>query len=299
MEPEVLPERLADELDRLTDLIAGFEAEPDEALRVRVFEVLRSIDYVHRVGLRRLWELLTIAGLQARALDDPEVKLLFDLYDLEEGGERQRAEAVLAPVMPYIESHGGSLTVVEAEGGVVTVRLSGACSGCQGSSATLRHVVEGALRDGLPDFERLEVVEAPADRPGHTHGPAGAAAMPGFIPVDSLRPRARPALVWERAFEASELAPGTVRRVVINGEAVIVTNLDGEFYAYRDGCPGSALTLGSSTVESGVLVCPWHGCRFDLRGGRRLASDGPGLVVVPIAVDAGEVRIGSLVGAAA
>lgn len=299
MEPEPLPERLAVELDRLTDMIAGFEADPDEALQARVFGLLRSIDHVHRAGLRRLGELLKVAGLQARALDDPEVKLLFDLYDLGEGGERQRAEAVLAAVTPYIESHGGSLTVVEAEGGVVRVGLSGACSGCQGSSATLRHVVEGALRDGLPDFERLEVVEAPTDGHGHDHGHGAPQAPPGFIPLDSLRPVRRPALVWQRVFDASELAPGTLRAVVVDGDAVIVANVDREFYAYRDGCPGSPLTLASATVEAGILVCPWHGCRFDLRGGRRLESEGPGLGVVPIAVEAGEVRIGALVRAAA
>lgn len=299
MEPEPLSERLADELDRLTDMIAGFEADPDEALQSRVFELLKSIDYVHRAGLRRLADLLRVAGLEARALDDPEVKLLFDLYDLEEGGERQRAEAVLAAVAPYIESHGGSLTVVEAEAGVVSIRLSGACSGCQGSTATLRHVVEGALREGLPDFERMEVVEAPTDGHGHDHGHGAPLAPPGFIPLDSLRPKRRPELVWQRVFDASELAPGTLRAVVVDGDPVIVANVDHEFYAYRDGCPGSPLTLAAATVEAGILVCPWHGCRFDLRGGRRLASEGPGLGVVPIAIEAGEVRIGALVGAAA
>jgi Fe-S cluster biogenesis protein NfuA/nitrite reductase/ring-hydroxylating ferredoxin subunit len=298
VELEPLPERLADELDRLTGMIAGFEADPDDALQARVLELLRSIDYVHRAGLRRLWELLKVAGLEARALDDPETRLLFDLYDLGEGGERERVDAVLAAVRPYIESHGGSLTVVEAEAGVVSIRLSGACSGCQGSTATLRHVVEGALRDGLPEFERMEVVEAPTDGHGHDHA-HGAQVPQGFIPLDSLRPVRGPALVWQRVFAASDVAPGMLRRVVVEGVAVIVANVDREFYAYRDGCPGSPLTLESSTVEAGVLTCPWHGCRFDLRGGRRLGSEGPGLPVVPIAVEAGEVRIGSLIGAAA
>ncbi len=291
-----LPADLGAELDRLTDLIAGFEAEPDEALRDRVFALLKSIDHVHRAGLWRLGELLKVAGLQARAIDDPEVKLLFDLYDLGEGGELQRAEAVLATVTPYIESHGGSLAVVEAVAGVVSVRLSGACSGCQGSSATLRHVVEGALRDGLSDFLRMEIVEDPSGGHAHDHG---ASAPPGFIPLESLRPPKRPALVWRPIFLASELLPGSVRSVDVEGDPVLVANLDGDFYAYNDGCPGSPLTLGAAPVEDGVLVCPWHGCRFDLRGGRRLEGEGPGLPVIPIAIQSGEVRIGTLAPVAA
>jgi len=304
VEPESLAPELEEALDRIADLVAGFEAESDEALQTRVFELLRSIDLIHRAGLHRLDELLKVAGLQARAVDDPEVKLLFDLYDLGEGGDRQRAEAVVATVSPYIESHGGQLSVVEAEAGVVTVQLSGACSGCQGSSATLRHVVEGALRDGLSDFVRMEVVEA---APGHEHGgghdhgggqgaPAG---LPdGFIPLSSLRP-VKPRLTWHPVFAASAVPSDSLRAVEVEGDAILVVNVDGEHYAYRDLCPGSPFSLASARVEEGILVCPWHACRFDLRGGRRLVGDGPGLAVVPIAVEGGEVRIGVLATAAA
>ena len=302
--PDPLPPEFGEAVDRIAELVAGFEAEEDEALQGRIFDLLRSIDLVHRAGLRCLDELLKVAGLQARALDDPEVKLLFDLYDLGEGGDRQRAEAVLASVAPYIESHGGKLSIVEAEAGVVSIQLSGACSGCQGSSATLRHVVEGALRDGLPDFVRMDVVETA----GHDHGAVGhehgagngsQARLPaGFIPIESLRP-ATPRLTWHPALVASTLSPGGLRSLQVEGEAVLVTNVAGEYYAYRDLCPGSPLSLASSRVDDATLVCPWHGCQFDLRGGRRVLGEGPGLTVVPIAVEGDEVRIGVLSRAAA
>ncbi|MEK6720787.1 MAG: NifU family protein [Chloroflexota bacterium] len=309
--PDPLPPEVGEAVDRIADLVAGFEAEEDEALQGRIVDLLRSIDLVHRAGLRRLDELLKAAGLQARALDDPEVKLLFDLYDLGEGGDRQRAEAVLASVAPYIESHGGKLSIVEAEAGVVSIQLSGACSGCQGSSATLRHVVEGALRDGLPDFVRMEVVEAAGHdhgAVGHDHGAVGhdhgaghgsRAGLPaGFIPIESLRP-ATPRLTWHPALVASTLDPGGLRSLQVEGEAVLVANVAGEYYAYRDLCPGSPLSLGSSRVDDATLVCPWHGCQFDLRGGRRVLGEGPGLTVVPISVEGDEVRIGVLSRAAA
>lgn len=297
MESDSLPPELDAAVDRIADLVAGFEADTDEALQARVFELLRSIDLIHRAGLRRLDELLKVAGLQARAIDDPEVKLLFDLYDLGEGGEKQRAEAVLASVAPYVESHGGKLSVVEAEAGVISVRLSGACSTCQGSTATLRHLVEGALRDGLTDFVRMEVVEAPAHEHGAGQGaPAGLPA--GFIPLESLRP-ATSRLTWHPVFAASSLQIGDLRAVVVEGDAVLVANVAGEHYAFRDICPGSPFALASARVEQETLICPWHDCRFNLRGGRRLVGDGPGLTVVPIAVADGEVRIGVLAKAAA
>lgn len=298
MEPDPLPIDVGDAVDRIADLVAGFEAETDEALQTRVFDLLRSIDLVHRAGLRRVDELLKAAGLQARALDDPEVKLLYDMYELGEGGEQQRAEAVLASVSPYIESHGGQLSVVDAEAGVIRVQLAGACSSCQGSTATLRHVVEGALRDGLSGFVRMEVVEAAAAH-DHGEGHGAQAGLPaGFIPLESLRPVA-PRLTWHPVFDAETVPPGGLRSVGVEGVDVLVANVGGEHYAYRDICPGSPLGLGSARVEDSVLICPWHDCRFDLRGGRRLVGDGPGLAVVPISVAEGEVRIGVLAKAAA
>ena len=182
MRPEDgLPPEVLGALERLDELVKRFEEHPEPAVQERVFELLQCVDAVHRAGLRRLGELLKVAGLQRRALDDPEVRLLFELYELGEGGECQRAEAVLATVRPYIESHGGSMEVVEAEAGVVKVCLSGACTGRHGSAATLRHVIEQTLRDGLPGFIRMEVLETP--QPPR--------AEPGFVPLSSIiRPKA-------------------------------------------------------------------------------------------------------------
>ncbi len=83
--------------------------------------------------------------------------------------------------------------------------------------------------------------------------------------------------------------------VMVDGEPVLVASVQaGEAHAYRNACPGTPLPLEGGRVEDGVLVCSWHGCRFDLRGGRRVDADGPGLGVLPIAVEGGKVRIGSV-----
>lgn len=292
-----LEAELEAELDQLAQLIGQLDAVADGTVREAVIELLRSVDRVHRPGLRALRELVRVAGLERRALDDPEIRLLWDMYDLGEDGDAERAKAVLATVSPYIESHGGVLEVVGAERGVVSVALDGACSGCQGSTATLRHVIEGALRDGLPDFVRLEVVER-AGRNGHDHAHmlrAGPAAPAGFVPLESLRPASPGRLTWQAVLDLGDLPPGSCRSVSRDGDPVLVVNLDGDVYAYRDECPGTPLGLGGARLEDGsALVCPWHGCRFDARGGRRIDTTGPGLGVVPIAVVDGEIRIGRL-----
>jgi hypothetical protein len=68
---------------------------PTPRCKSGAFELLQCIDTMHRAGLRSLNELLRRAGLQRTAVNDPEVRLLFDLYDPGEGGDRSRAEAVV------------------------------------------------------------------------------------------------------------------------------------------------------------------------------------------------------------
>ena len=276
-----LPPPLGEALGALDELVELFQQHPDPAVRERAVALLRSVDAVHRPGLRRLAELLQAAGLRRRALDDPEVRLLFDLYDLDEDGDRVRAEAVLgADVRPYVESHGGRLEVVAADRGVVTVRLSGACRGCAGSRATLRHLVEQALREAMPGFARLEVADSAPSPPV------------GFIPLDSIAER--PRLTWHRAATTTDVPKGGMLGIEVAGEPVLLVDADGELYAYRDACPGSPFPLRGGRIEDGAVVCPWHGCRFAARGGRRIDRQGPGLGVVPIAVEDGAVRIGVL-----
>jgi nitrite reductase/ring-hydroxylating ferredoxin subunit len=82
----------------------------------------------------------------------------------------------------------------------------------------------------------------------------------------------------------SELPPGTVRQVEIEGRAIAVFNADGEFYALRDTCPHRGARLSDGTVVGAVssarpgvydydgdrrlVKCPWHGWEFDLATGR-------------------------------
>ncbi|MBW3623654.1 MAG: NifU family protein [Armatimonadetes bacterium] len=282
-------------VERLDELIQMFEQHPDPLVQERLFELLQCVDIIHRTGLRRLLDLLQIAGLHPRALQEPDIRLLLDLYDLREGGERERADAVLDLVRPYIESHGGRLEVAEARAGVVKVRLSGACQGCRGSEATLSHVIEQTLRDSLPDFVRMEALESAPPSSG------------GFIPLTSLiapgsgplEPAEHTTLDWHTALHSVDVPEGEVRGVQVEGEPVLIAHIGGEFYGFLNACPEDSQPLDAGRVEGETLECPWHGCRFDLRSGRRLGADASGLIVAPIAVEAGEVRVGVLTGASA
>jgi 3-phenylpropionate/trans-cinnamate dioxygenase ferredoxin subunit len=81
-----------------------------------------------------------------------------------------------------------------------------------------------------------------------------------------------------------DIPPGTRRLAQVNGRAIVVFNLGGEFFAPNNRCPhrGGSLCQGSQTglVESDgpgnyrysrpgeIIRCPWHGWEFDIRTGQ-------------------------------
>ena len=273
-----LPSEFEHLLEWLGTGLERMEEIEDEKTREEVFALLEGIDVLHRQGLGRILDLIgSLGGPQAveRISQDPVVRTLLEMYDLPEPDERMQVERALEDVYPYFQSHGGKLEVLNVENGRVRVRLSGSCEGCPGTATTLQRVVEEALREGFPGFEELVAEEPPPAREN--------------IVQLGRRPLRRPR--WASAGRLEDLKPGALLPLRLENVPLLLTLLDGEVYAYRDGCPpGSALTLQLGSVEGTTLVCPWHGCRYDLRTGKR--EDGEGkLPVLPVAVQDGEVKV--------
>ena len=71
---------------------------------------------------------------------------------------KERVEAVLARVRPFMQADGGDIEVVDIAGNSAGVRLTGMCAGCPSAHMTLYLGVETALRDEIPEFETLRLV---------------------------------------------------------------------------------------------------------------------------------------------
>ena len=62
-------------------------------------------------------------------------------------------------VAPNVAQHGGEVNFVSFELGVVLVELSGACSGCAGSTATLKHGIEQMMTSLIPEVQGVEGID--------------------------------------------------------------------------------------------------------------------------------------------
>jgi len=78
--------------------------------------------------------------------------------------------------------------------------------------------------------------------------------------------------------KASEIEPGHARRVEVDGVALLLCNVAGDFYAIEDVCTHDGGQLDQGVLEGSEIECPRHGARFDVRTGDALTLP----AVVPV-----------------
>ncbi len=78
---------------------------------------------------------------------------------------QEQVEAVIEMIRPAIQADGGDVDLVgiDEPSGVVTVRLTGACVGCPGSTITMKAGIERIMRDRVPGVTAVVQPEGEAD----------------------------------------------------------------------------------------------------------------------------------------
>ncbi len=71
----------------------------------------------------------------------------------------------------------------------------------------------------------------------------------------------------ENEFRVSEIGPGQIIRVDVEGEPVAVYNIDGEFFATHDECTHADGPLSEGDLDGNNVICPWHDSCFDVTNG--------------------------------
>jgi len=266
---------------QLETLIGTLERDEDE----RALQLLQLVDAIHRPAIELIY---------AGDVDHPVANALLSMYDLAPVDDLIQVEEALDEVRPYIESHGGDLELLEVEDGVVHVRLSGSCSGCAASAVTLRRGVEEALKKDYPNFKEVVAHEPEGGETNEEQNGEGGGAQ--LLQIEGLEPKPRKlrAPVFSDAGTLDDLAPGQMKAVDADGESVLVVNVDGEPYAFKNLCPlDDRLPLDGGRLTGKVLVCPWHNCGYDARTGKRAdnETEHPDLAVVPVALRDGKLQV--------
>lgn len=268
-----------DVVEEVARLIDALEAHPDPAVGENVRALLAGIDAVHRTGLGAL--ISAVHGMAGdafvhRLAGDPAIRFLFMSYDLLAVDRHILAEEALDVVRGALHRDGVDVEVREVVGGVVYVRVHGLEKSPR-SPSSVREALESALREGLPGFQELALRDRSA---------GGASTV---VPLGALRRARRPVLT--PVLPLAELLPGALHPAEVDGQPLLVANLGGEVVAVVNRCGESPLPLQFGTLDGAELRCSWHGCRYDLRTGRRLDGGTGRLAVFPVAVEGGMVSV--------
>lgn len=77
---------------------------------------------------------------------------------------------------------------------------------------------------------------------------------------------------WIPIARASDCPPGSGHELLAGDRIIALFNVRGKFYALDGICPHQGGPLGKGCLTDGVVSCPWHGWRFDVRTGQHQAS---------------------------
>jgi len=75
---------------------------------------------------------------------------------------------------------------------------------------------------------------------------------------------------WVKVAQVGELAPGQKKQIDLDGVAVALFNVGGQYYAIEDVCTHDGAPLAQGRFNENYIICPRHGARFDVCTGKAL-----------------------------
>lgn len=252
----------SDDLERMLRDLARLEIhfhewEPERRKAVEAYR--DAIDALHKSALRRILAAAKAdpAAMPAMrgAAEDAVVHAVLRYHELIKPSLGDRVEAALASVRPMLASHGGDVELLSVAPPAVEVRFTGACEGCAASTLTFHAGVRKAIEQTCPEITEVTLVPGSGGAFGF-QSPFAAAAEGDWLAAGSVRD------IPEDGIAVRALA----------GERVILFRSGEAVSCFRDACAHMGAEIHDGPVEGGVITCPRHGFRYDLRTGACLTA---------------------------
>lgn len=98
---------------------------------------------------------------------------------------------------------------------------------------------------------------------------------------------------FECVAKTGEIPQGEMKIVEVNGQEVVVANVDGEFVCFSNTCTHRQGPLGEGMLlPGGVVECPFHGGQFNVRTGEVVAAPPTEpIAVYPVKIEGEDVCV--------
>ena len=94
-----------------------------------------------------------------------------------------------------------------------------------------------------------------------------------------------------RVIAAADLAPGACTEVAVEGRALALYNVGGQFYATANQCLHRGGPLGQGMLDGTAVWCPWHAWSWDVRTGENTANPELKMACYEVRVVDGQVYV--------
>jgi toluene monooxygenase system ferredoxin subunit len=88
-----------------------------------------------------------------------------------------------------------------------------------------------------------------------------------------------------------ELWDGEMMALEIEGQVVLLVNVDGVIRAYADSCPHQRTRLSQGSLRRNILTCSTHGWEFDASTGHGINPKSACLECFPVKLENGDILI--------
>lgn len=77
---------------------------------------------------------------------------------------------------------------------------------------------------------------------------------------------------FKKVAELQEFDYTEKKLIELDGEKILLTKVDGTYYAISNKCPHMGGSLYRGNLQDGIITCPRHGAKYDARTGKGLAK---------------------------
>ena len=98
--------------------------------------------------------------------------------------------------------------------------------------------------------------------------------------------------VYVKVADAVDLLPGHAIAVTVGDKRLALFSVDGTVVAIDDTCTHRGGPLSEGELKDGIVTCPWHGWRFNVKTGKNPESDVVGVRTFEVKVEGEDILLG-------
>ena len=95
-----------------------------------------------------------------------------------------------------------------------------------------------------------------------------------------------------KVLKAEDLPIGKSAIVLVDGQEIAVFNYKNEYFAILNKCPHKGGPLGEGRVQEGIVVCPNHEWRFELKTGNSMQNPEMKVKIFPVRIKDEKIYVG-------